>query len=371
MNHKRLLSAAFAAALLPSLPARADARDLIDDIAPLKPLTYAVIGDWPYGTVLFQNASRLIDSVNADAKVSRLIHVGDLHSGSQPCTSAGILPAISTAIPTYNQNVYAFFQRFEVPVVYTPGDNEWTDCHKAKEKSAGDPLKELASVRELFFSRPGRTLGLNDALVESQAQFFDPAFPADAAFVENVMWEESRVLFVTLNVPGSNDDSLPWTAPFSNPAAQAAERAVRDAANLRWLDAAFARATRIRAKAVVVAIQADMFDPAALVPGGDGLSGYTPFVQELATQTLKFGRPVLLLNGDSHVYGSDRPLADPSSSTGSIHGTPAVPNLLRITVEGSTTAPGEWLRLTIDPRKKDVFSYTNVPYCKDPATSCE
>ena len=33
-----------------------------------------------------------------------------------------------------------------------------------------------------------------------------------------------------------------------------------------------------------------------------------------------------------------------------IHGTQAVPNLTRITVQGSTNAPAEWLRLTIDPQ---------------------
>ena len=369
---KLLLSTSLlAAGMALTAPVLADARDAVDDLLPLKPLTIAVIGDWPYGDVLFNNASLLIDSINADTKVSRIIHVGDIHSGSQPCTSAGILPPLAAAIPTYNQSVYGFFQRFEAPFVYTPGDNEWTDCHKSKEKAAGDPLKELATVRSLFFAKPGHTLGLNEAIVESQAQFFDPAYPADAQFVENVMWEQSRVVFVTLNVPGSNNDTLPWTGSFANPTAQAAEVAARDAANQRWLATAFARANRIRAKAMVVSLQADMFDPAALAAGGDGLSAYTPLVKQLASLSIAFARPVLLLNGDSHVYGSDRPLADPTSSTGAIHGTPPVPNLQRITVEGSTTAPAEWLRLTIEPLKKNVFSFSNVSYCLNPATSCQ
>lgn len=372
---KILLGAAMlAATLAATAPASADlrdVRDLVDAARPLKPLTLAVIGDWPYGSLLFDNAALLIDSVNADAKVSRVIHVGDIHSGSQPCTSAGILPPLATSIPTYNQSVFGLFQRFEVPLVYTPGDNEWTDCHKAKEKSAGAPLKELASVRGLFFAKPGRTLGLDEDGVESQAQSFDPAYPTDAQFVENVLWDESKVVFVTLNIPGSNDDTVPWSGTFADPTAQAAERAARDGANQRWLAAAFARAQHIQAKAIVVAQQADMFDPEAVVPGGDGLSAYTAYVQQLAQLSLAFGKPVLLINGDSHVYGVDRPLADPASATGLIHGTPAVPNLQRITVEGSTTAPAEWLRLTIDPRKKDVFSFSNVAYCKDPLTSCQ
>jgi hypothetical protein len=93
-------------------------------------------------------------------------------------------------------------------------------------------------------------------------------------------------------------------------------------------------------------------------------------VQKLAELTLKFKRPVLLLNGDTHLFENDHPLADPSSATGVIHHTPAVPNLARVTVQGSTNAPAEWLKLTIDTRKDAVFTWKNVPYCKDPATSC-
>ncbi|MGN5477536.1 hypothetical protein ACTMU2_13565 [Cupriavidus basilensis] len=86
-----------------------------------------------------------------------MIHVGDIHSGSMPCTSASILPPITTSNPGWNQGIFAAFQQFKPPVIYTPGDNEWTDCHKTKEASSGDPMKELDSVRSLFFARPGLT----------------------------------------------------------------------------------------------------------------------------------------------------------------------------------------------------------------------
>lgn len=342
-----------------------------DDRDAARPVTLAVFGDWPYNQNLLDNAPLLIKSVNADGDVRRVLHVGDIHSGSMPCTSAGMLPPIPTSDPGWNQRIYYQFQQFKAPVVYTPGDNEWTDCHKSKEKSAGDPLKELASLRSLFFARPGHTLGLKDSVVLTQAHKFDPAHPTDAQFVENVMWEESRVVFVTLNMPGSNNDTLPWTGGFVNQAAQAQERQERTDADIRWLKAAFARAASSHSAAVVIALQADMWDPAAVLPGGDGLFAYTPFVKVLADLAVQYRRPVLLINGDSHVYGADRPLAAPSSATGLIHGTPAVPNLMRITVQGSTSAPSEWLRLTIDPRDPDVFSWRNVPYCKDPLGSCQ
>jgi len=336
-----------------------------------QPITLAVFGDWPYNQLLLDSAPLLINSVNASRGVDVVLHVGDIHSGSQPCTSAGILPPLAASNPGWNQAVFHRFQQFKAPVVYTPGDNEWTDCHKSKEKSAGDPLKELASVRDLFFAKPGRTLGVNEMKVLSQAQYFDGAYPADAKFVENVLWQQNRVVFVTLNVPGSNNDTLQWTGAFTNPTAQATEASERNAADLRWLQTAFDKAEDEHARAIVIGLQADMWDPAAMVAGGDGLSGYTPFVQKLAELANHFKRPVLLINGDSHVYGADHPLADPTSASGLIHSTPAVPNLTRITVQGSTNAPAEWLKLTIDTRKAEVFSWENVAYCKDPLTSCQ
>jgi hypothetical protein len=330
-------------------------------------LTLAVYGDWPYGPEVLAAAPLLIESINSDPKVRLVLHVGDIHSGSQPCTGVGLSPRPAASDPGYNDLVFTFFEQLKDPLVYTPGDNEWTDCHKKKQFSSGAPLNELAAVRSLFFPDPGVTLGGRKMRVLSQAQAFDPAHPSDAQFVENVMWEESQIVFVTLNMPGSNNDGLQWTAPFTDEPARLQEVAERTAADIRWLRRAFALAEAAGAEAMLIALQADMWDPEAAAPGGDGLDGYTGFVHELANLSVEFGRPVLLINGDSHLYETDQPLADPSSVQGKIHNTQAVANLTRITVQGSTNKPREWLRLTIDPRSPDVFSWENVVYCDDTA----
>jgi PKD repeat protein len=309
--------------------------------------TLAVFGDWPYGTVI-NTAPAFISQVNADPDVELALHVGDIHSGSQACSAA------------YNQSIYGYFQTFADPLVYTPGDNEWTDCQKPKELSSGYPIDELTKLRALFFANPGRTLGGVQKSVLSQGNAFDPAHPEDSAYVENVMWEQAKVLFVTLDSPGSNDDHLPWAAPFSNPAAQADEIAKRDAANGRWLARAFATATANGDAGLLLGLQSDMWDPAQIAAGGDGLSGYDALVSQLASLTVAFGKPVLLVNGDSHLYESDQPLADPASATGVMHpvGFP-VPNLTRITVDGSTNFH-DWVKLVVDPSTPAVFSWTRV-----------
>ena len=95
-----------------------------------------------------------------------------------------------------------------------------------------------------------------------------------------------------------------------------------------WLERAFAVAAQQSAAAVVIIMQADMWD-------GSPLNGFDSTVQKIAASTLAFGKPVLLVEGDSHVYKTDNPLAagDP------VHGvTTPVPNLTRVVVQGSTTA---------------------------------
>jgi len=352
-------------------------------------MTIAVFGDWPYSQSLLDNKDGLINSINGDGSVQAVMHLGDIHSGSMPCTGYGLqykaggLFEGSTAVsasnqvinPRWNIDVFNAFQQFQSPLVYTPGDNEWADCHKSKQLSSGSPLKELEGVRKLFFSKPGYTLGVQK-LVVSQALSYDPAYPDDAAFVENVMWRDqcTHVVFATFNFPGgSNDDTSQWTAPFTNDIEQLDERTKREAANLRWLDAAFDMAAQQGTKAIVIATQADMWDTEKVA--SIGLDKYTPFVQKLASRSLAFAKPVLVVNGDSHVFKADQPLV-PSGIAGPlvdgcvpgvtcdislIHNTPEVPNLRRIVVWGSNDAQ-KWLKLTIDKTEPSIFSWVNVAY---------
>jgi hypothetical protein len=88
-----------------------------------------------------------------------------------------------------------------------------------------------------------------------------------------------------------------------------------------------------------------MWDPEK---GAAHQAGYEPFVQNIAQHTTAFGKPVLMLNGDSHVYLSDNPLSA-SDPLAYMHPGYDVPNFHRIVVHGSTF-PLEWMRLTVDPR---------------------
>jgi hypothetical protein len=342
-------------------------------------LTVAVFGDSPYGTTPTDTSQTdatpaFIDSINADPKVDLVLQVGDIHSGKQFCTEA------------YDRMIYSLWTAFKNPLIYTPGDNEWTDCHKVGEGggtyngatnqidyvrdaqgnladyAGGNPIANLELIRSIFFANPGYSLGSRKQQVQSQAQYFDPAYPTDAKFVENVIWMQSKVLFVTINLPGgSNNDKDIWYGAPTASAEQSTEISERTDADLRWLDAAFGTAAAYHAEAIVIVAQADMWDTEK---GAAHQTKYEPLVQSIASHTTAFGKPVLMFNGDSHTYRSDNPLSPtasctwelsaPCTSVASIH--PAGYNVLnfhRVVVHGSTF-PLEWLKLTIDPRANNA-----------------
>src|SRR5258707_7585396 len=52
--------------------------------------------------------------------------------------------------------------------------------------------------------------------------------------------------------------------------------------------------------------------------------GFTEFRSALRGLALRFGKPVLFVNGDTHLYKLDRPLADPAAREASRHLTRSV-----------------------------------------------
>src|ERR1044071_3209858 len=311
-----------------------------------EPYTLAVIGDTPYGPEKLAAFPALTDLINSDPNVDLVAHLGDIKAGSSsPCTNQ------------YIDSIRVLFDRFKDPFVYTPGDNEWTDCHVgSKNNGLYTPTERLQFVRQVFFPVAGQTIGGRKKQVLTEADD-----PANAQYVENTLWMESQVVFAALNVPGSNDDKASWGTVLPADAAgypsQGTERATRAQANSAWLDRAFAIASENDAAAVVLLFQADLWDPTA------SLNGFDTLVVTIWDLAAAFGKPVLLLDGDSHVFRVDYPYSA-ASPLRSVHpSTPIAENVTRIVVEGSAAGRTEYLRLTIDPQTKDgpLFSYERVP----------
>ncbi|HWC11108.1 MAG TPA: hypothetical protein VG455_07790 [Acidimicrobiales bacterium] len=286
------------------------------------PFSIGLWGDGPYTAEQVPRAMAMIADMNA-AGLAFSVFDGDIKGGA-PCADR------------FYTEARGRFDAFTHPVVYVPGDNEWTDCHGAGQ----DPLERLAHVRETFFFSPAESLGQRRMPVEHQ----------EAPYVENSRWQMGGVVFVGLNVPGSNNGKVddPDRPPAGREAANAEFRA-RDAANLEWLASSFALARESGAAGVMVFIHAN--------PGFEavdrnlrtflGLDGFDAFLAALRDETVRFRRPVALVHGDTHTYRLDRPMRD-------AEGRP-VPNFVRCETFGYPDLG--WVKATVDHRDPDLFRF--------------
>ena len=246
---------------------------------PAPDFAFALMGDMPYSHAQANLLDELIAQMNAEP-LAFVAHVGDITSGRGPCSDEWL------------EARRRQFARLRHPFVLLPGDNEWTDCHR----SGFDPLERLARWRELF-CRP----------VALHAFRRQPG-----AHCENVLWEANEIVFVGVNVPGSNNN-LDRTPQMD------AEHSARMRAVFGWLEEAKTLAQG--RGALVVLMQADPF----LAPraGPDGFASLRDWLRRAAQDS---SPRILLVHGDTHFFRDDEPL----------------PRLRRVVVPGSPQV--RWLR---------------------------
>jgi len=124
-------------------------------------------------------------------------------------------------------------------------------------------------------------------------------------------------------VPGSNNNFTRMPEEYR----------ARNAANLAWLDEAFAIARAQAFGALILFMQADPF-----LPQGRP-NGYTELLDALRNHVTGFSGLVALVHGDSHACRVDYPLWDRVNLR-------YFPNFRRIETFGSPRV--NWLRLTLD-----------------------
>src|SRR5262245_22603123 len=314
-------------------------------------LDIAVIGDTPYDTAAIRLFPTMVAVIDGDPKVREVVHVGDFKSGTEQCSNARF--QISADL----------FATFNDPMVYAIGDNEWTDCHRANN-GGFNPIDRLNKVRELFYPIPGQVLGRRGKTVEAQSNY-----------PENQLWVESRVTFSVSHVLGSNNGLNPWFTDRkvngvpvpeqpNETAARTAEVAARQAANIAWLEHTFATAQAEGSVGIVLFLQADLWHPGDRA-GGALFTAHQTWVERLSQLASSFNGKILMIVGDSHDYRVDPGV--PWMNT--YYGVTAPANITQIVVDRSVESPAtdvgtqsviEWLRLHVDPRSPDVFSWEQV-----------
>jgi hypothetical protein len=220
-----------------------------------------------------------------------VIHDGDFKSGGSACTDSKFRSARDT------------FNGFKAPFIYTPGDNEWKDC--------SDPLGRLKFLRSLFFSS-SQSLGQKRITLTRQS-----------GYPENARWVQGNVVFATVNVPGSNGQS-----------SSSSESSARISADVSWINAAFDQAEQQNSPGVLIAWQDNPFG-----------SAEPKTLAALKARTRSFGKPVVLVHGDTHNFQIDHPWSD-------------VRNFTRVETY-ATTQSDRWVLATVNPSSSSVFSFSS------------
>jgi hypothetical protein len=281
---------------------------------------FAAIGCVPYARAprSVENFTRLIAEIN-HVNPAFTVHLGDTKGSEEACTDEFYVRRRED------------FNTFDGPLIYTPGDNEWTDSHYEKA-GKWDPVERLGRLREIYFAEE-RSFGRRPLPLVTQRR--DEKF---AKFVENARWTHGGVVFATVHAVGSDNNNQPDV-----PGA-VAEFEERDAADAAWIRAAFAEARASAALGVVLFFQAD---PLAADFGRPGVAkGFDQFLRVISAEARAWAKPVLLVHADEHRYRLDvgvQLLPDEA----------ALPNVTRLETFGEWNVHGAIV--VVDPDSPQLF----------------
>jgi hypothetical protein len=304
-----------------------------------------LIGDSGYAQGQDAVFGRVVQHMNS-FPLSFVVHDGDFKDPQTVCSDHRF------------DEVKESFNKSRAPFVYVAGDNEWMDCSK-NPTNPMDPVERLNKLRQTFFAQD-QSLGQNPMPLTTQRQ---------QGYPENTRWTRQGVVFVTLNAPGPSDN---LDYDVDHPATP--EAGPRRLHNITWLREAFQYAHAINAPAVMVIWQVDPWVPKFrrtwdyLMDWQDDPAVPDSVGPELKQLTVEFGKPVVLVHGDTHVFRIDKGGYAPPDSNDMTGGTwTDVPNFTRVmTYAGGSFSstfpqaqPDMWIRVAVDPKSPQVFTFTS------------
>lgn len=273
---------------------------------------FLATGDLPYAATQ-DVAFRQLLKQSENEEFDFLMHVGDFKAQAVTCSDEEFL------------KIRDLFRAYPKPVVYTPGDNEWTDCRGDNV----DPVERLDKIRSLFYEDPA-TLRLDQLKVKRQSN--DPKF---SKYRENFRFTKAGIPFIVTHVVGSNNnhrlDDPPSMEEFKE----------RNAANLAFLKESFAEAIANDAPGVAIVIHANPdFEKGSK-------DGFTDFLAAMRTFLAEYKKPVVCIHGDTHYYRIDKPFKDSKRKL--------FTHFTRLEVFGSPNVAG--VEVSVDTKDPQVFSF--------------
>jgi hypothetical protein len=279
------------------------------------------------------------------------VHDGDLKAGN--ATGGSVTP--TTCSDALYTQALGYFNALRAPAMFTPGDNDWTDCDRVSN-GAYSSRERLDYQRAVLFNT-AYSFGQRKLRQEVQTAALCLGVKGFVPCVENRRWTYGGVTYVTLNVQGSCNN-LCDTAPDPD------EFAKRNTANIAWLRESFRMAAARQSVAVMLISQANpgwdksdptrapLRDPNTLAEADVAHDGFKDYLLALREEVIAFRKPVAYVHGDSHYHRVDRPLLDAQGRR--------LENFTRIETFGNNAGNGNndvnWVKVLVDPRSREVFS---------------
>ncbi len=243
--------------------------------------TIVILADTPYSDKekkMLQGPNgrlyRLINEVNP----SMVMHLGDFKSGGKSCTDDLLI-----------EHKALLNQIYPGKMIYTPGDNDWTDCDRTSLPYSFNELERLDFLIPLMFETP--------PLLDKNL----PTTTSQQTQIENKLLIHDRLAISTLHIVGTSNGRVFINKSKPDLAIKKADE--RDKNNLAWLKNIEANSKNF--DALIIGFQADIYQKSVLesntcgdvsLKSCDAFKIYRQAFEDLAK---RINKPVLISHGDT------------------------------------------------------------------------
>ncbi|MCP4989485.1 MAG: hypothetical protein GY928_26550 [Colwellia sp.] len=243
--------------------------------------TVVILADTPYSdkeNEMLQGPSGILYRLINAEKPSVVMHLGDLKNGGDSCTNELL-----------SEHKALLSQVQPGRVIYTPGDNDWTDCDRFFLFSSFDELERLEYLSKLMFKTPP-LLSENLTSIVSQPEQ-----------IENKLWINDRLAISTLHIVGTSNGRVEINKSKKQTALKKVDR--RDKLNLEWLIKIEENTKNF--DAVIIGFQADIYQQGVLqsLPctdsSSDACDAFVIYRQAFQYLAKRINKPVLISHGDT------------------------------------------------------------------------
>ena len=240
-----------------------------------------ILGDTPYSDkekTMLQGPDGVLYQLVNQAKPTVVMHLGDMKSGGESCTDELL-----------KKHKALINQVYPGKIIYTPGDNEWTDCDRDTLTHRFNELERLDFLTTLMYQTP--------PLLERNLT----AIKTQPAQIENKLWINDRLAVGTLHIVGTSNGRN--HIDKSNVALALKKVDKRDELNFAWLSNIESKAEDY--DALIIGFQADIYQKEVLESGicdrttlkkCDAFIQYRKAFEDLAK---RINKPVLISHGDT------------------------------------------------------------------------